>query len=114
VNGFRIDIAARSLVAAFTRPRVREGFPQVSGFIRLGSQGLRSAATTCQRLGQSCGDAGDCCFNSVCRQAVCRCPRGWDDCGTGRCRYLPLAHDHCGACGTTCGPDRLCANGVCI
>jgi hypothetical protein len=73
-----------------------------------------SAASPTAPLGGSCATAGDCGFNTVCRDRTCRCPPGWDACGTGRCHYLRASHHHCGACGTACAADHQCFNGVCL
>ena len=111
--GSRIDAAARSL-AALSRRRFLGGSSGALGAL-LGARLLPAPApAACRGLGQPCATTGECCFNTVCRQRACRCPRGWDDCGTDRCHYLRLAQRHCGACGTACGPDRFCSNGICI
>lgn len=110
----RIEAVVRSFGTALTRSRLIGGAPL--GIVsRLGdATAARSAPTTCPPLGHRCGTDGACCFNTRCRDGVCRCEPGWDDCGTGRCRYLRFDHHHCGACGVVCGPTRQCLNGVCI
>ena len=90
----RIDAAAKSLTAVLSRRRALGGPSPRLVALLLGSPARHSASAVSRGLGQPCSTA--------------------DDCGTD-CRHsLPDSNHHCGACGNTCRPDRLCANGVSI
>lgn len=112
--GSGIETAAKSLAAILWRHRGLGG-PSRKHHISLARPITRTPApSTGRTLGRPCHAADDCGFNTVCRRSTCRCGPGWDECGTGRCHFLPMSHAHCGSCGSPCGPDQLCSNGRCV
>jgi hypothetical protein len=60
---------------------------------------------------------GDTCVGGRCSggaaQTQASCGPGLTDCGTGSCVDLLIDPANCGICGSACGPDVTCINGVC-
>jgi len=52
-------------------------------------------ASNCGMCGRACGTGQQCAFTT------CRCPVGWEFCGT-RCTLLQSDFNNCGACGVVC------------
>lgn len=79
----------------------------------------------CGVCGEEC-ELGEVCMDGVCEQpcpegcdrledcidGACLCRDGLEQCGD-ECVDVGANFDHCGECGSGCGPDELCFDGEC-
>jgi hypothetical protein len=95
----------------------RPGYMSCDSSGCLGCKDVKSDPTACGSCtnvcvtGQECID-GTCVVAATCTSGLTRCPA--TDPTIAGCYDLQNDPQHCGGCGSACGPDEFCAEGGCV